>query len=335
MMNRKLRELNLARKAVLCAAGLMAFAAPVIVGIVNAPAMRAQATASHQKFEVASIKPSRDCGLAPGVPPPPSGPAKKTGNGPSSAPSPVRMNACGTLEQLILRAYLAPNPGTYGNAVPIEGGPAWIRSESDFYQIAAKPDGPATQAMMHGPMMQALLEDRFKLRIRRETREGPAYALTVAPGGSKLPKFREGSCTPYTFPLPTLAAGQEFCAESMGRNGTEATVYRQGIDLDTFATFLFVITDRPVINRTSTGSPEDSMFRLEYTPDETTPVCSQEVRRSRSHGDQARAVPTAADPAGGVSIFTAVQQQLGLKLEAAKGPRDYLVIEHIERPSAN
>jgi bla regulator protein BlaR1 len=337
MINRKLRELNLVKKAVLCAVGLMAFAIPIVVGVVNAPAIRAQPRSpSRQQFEVASIKPSKNCGFALGAPPPPSGSAKKTG--PTSAPgglpgpSPGRMNACGTLEQLIRTAYLAPNPGTYGNAVPIEGGPAWIRSESNLYQIAAKPNGPASQAMMRGPMMQALLEDRFKLKIRRETREGPAYALTVAPGGPKLPRFHEGSCTPYTFPPPTLPSGQEFCEESMGRNGTDQTVYRQAIDLDTFATFLFVLTDRPVINRTGLAGRFD--IRLEYTPDETTPAIARRFAEAR-RGDPAGAVPAASDPAGGLSIFTALQQQLGLKLEATKGPRDYLVIEHIERPSAN
>jgi uncharacterized protein (TIGR03435 family) len=342
MINRKLRELNLVKKAVLCAAGLMAFATPIIVGIVNAPAIRAQspaasATASHQKFEVASIKPSKNCGLALGIPPPPppSGSAKKTGNGPTPAtggPSPGRLNTCGTLEQLIRSAYFPANPRAYGNAVPIEGGPAWIRSESALYQIAAKPNGPASQAIMRGPMMQALLEDRFKLKIRRETREEPAYALTVAPGGSKLPRFKEGSCTPMTFPQPTLPPGKEFCAEGMGRSGMDATYYRQATDLDTFATFLFVMTDRPVINRTGLAGRFD--IRLEYTPDETTPVIARRFA-SAGRGDPADAVPTASDPAGGVSIFTAVQQQLGLKLEAAKGPRDYLVIDHIERPSAN
>ena len=245
MINRKMRELNSARRAALCAAGLMAIAIPVIVGIANAPAIRAQTgPASHRQFEVASIRPSKDCGLALGFPPPPSGSAKKTGNGP--APSPVRMNACGTLEQLIRRASpCSPIPAPMEmrcrsrGARPGSGpNPPSIRSRRN--RVA-----PASQDMMHGPMMQSLLEDRFKLKIRRETREGPAYALTVAPGGSKLPRFKEGNCTPYTFPPPTLAAGQEFCAESMGRNGTEATVYRQGIDLDTFATFLFVMTDRP------------------------------------------------------------------------------------------
>jgi uncharacterized protein (TIGR03435 family) len=118
----------------------------------------------------------------------------------------------------------------------------------------------------------------------------------------------------------------------MGRNRMDATYYRQAIDLDAFATFLFVMTDRPVINRTGLAGRFD--IRLEYTPDETTPVIARRFA-SAGRGEPAGAVPTVADPAGGVSIFTALQQQLGLKLEAAKGPRVYLVIEHIERPSAN
>jgi len=81
---------------------------------------------------------------------------------------------------------------------------------------------------MNGPMLQALLEDRFKLRIHRETRQLPVYELTVARGGSRLTQFREGSCTVVDwtkFPLPTLAPGQKPCGGGVGgRKGPNITL---------------------------------------------------------------------------------------------------------------
>ena len=216
-----------------------------------------------------------------------------------------------------------------------------MRSESESYQIIAKvdavssqpaPGGPMTQllesqAMMSGPMMQVLLEDRFKLKVHREARESAVYALTVAPGGLKLPRFQEGTCIPRAFPMPTLAPDQKVCEASQGRNGVNATYYQQAIDLDTFATYLFVLTDRPVINRT--GLTGRFSIHLEYSPDDATPGGARML--AVGNGGE----PVAPDPAGGLSLFTAVQQQLGLKLESAKGSRDYLVIDHVERPSEN
>jgi uncharacterized protein (TIGR03435 family) len=78
---------------------------------------------------------------------------------------------------------------------------------SDRYLIDAKPERAAGQEMMNGPMMQALLEDRFRLKIHRETREVPAYALTAPKGGTKLQPFQQGSCllidfTKYPTPPP-------------------------------------------------------------------------------------------------------------------------------------
>jgi uncharacterized protein (TIGR03435 family) len=95
--------------------------------------------------------------------------------------------------------------------VPIKGGPDWIHSE--VYEITAKAEGLLGVEMMQGPMLQALLEDRFQLKIHRETNGGPVYALTLAAGGSKLKPFQEGTCTkmPLTFSPPVLPSGQWYC----------------------------------------------------------------------------------------------------------------------------
>ena len=113
-------------------------------------------------------------------------------------PSPDRMNlACQPVMNLIRTAYLNFAGGRLNprNTTPVDGGPAWINS--DRYQITAKAEGTPGMEMMRGPMLQALLEDRFKLKIRRESREVPAYAMTVAKGGPKLKPFEEGSCVPF------------------------------------------------------------------------------------------------------------------------------------------
>ena len=84
---------------------------------------------------------------------------------------------------------------------PIKRSPAWLRS--DRYTIDARAAGPESIAMMRGPMMQALLEDRFKLKIHREDREVPVYELTLAKGRSKLRRAKEGSCIPQDRREPT------------------------------------------------------------------------------------------------------------------------------------
>jgi uncharacterized protein (TIGR03435 family) len=165
--------------------------------------------------------------------------------------------------------------------------------------------------MMMGPMMQVLLEDRFQLKIHRETTEGPVYFLSVARGGPKLHPFTEGSCTPYsTLPRPPLQPGQKYCERII--NGLSPSVEAQGATLDEFSKTLRIVVDRPVIDKT--GIPGRFDIRVEYS-------------REGTGG--------ASDPAGPPSLFTAIQEQLGLKLEPGKGPVGSFVIDHIERPTAN
>ena len=76
----------------------------------------------------------------------------------------------------------------------VEGGPAWIRTE--LYAINAKTTEPTAQEMMRGPMMQVLLEDRFKLKLHREVRQVPVYELTVK-NTSRLAAHQQGNCTPF------------------------------------------------------------------------------------------------------------------------------------------
>ena len=237
-------DLNFAKKVAL-AAGVTALAAPIALGILNAPVIRAQsAPADTPKFEVASI---RLCTGSEG-----GGRGKgRGGGGDGSGPSLERLNTvCQPLMNYIRMAYVNFADGHFAflrPSVPIEGGPGWINSAR--YRIEAKAENPVGQSAMRGPMLQALLEDRFKLKVHRETREVPVFELTVTKGGAKFKAPEEGSCIAFDLdhrPPPSLADAHfcgmvEFKQEGM-------TTY--GATMADFAQTLSNELDRPVIDKT-------------------------------------------------------------------------------------
>ena len=327
MTNRAPLRLSVSKKLSLTLAGAAAVAVPIVIGILNAPAIRAQsAPPSTPKFEVASIRPGC-AGGGPGK----SIDTKQKGGGAIPASSPGRLSVCGPLAQdmggLIQKAY-----GRFANGrrnppwavVPVEGGPAWV--QTDPYLISARAEDDASLELMQGPMLQALLEDRFKLKMHRETREVPVYALTVAKGGSKLQPFKEGACVPTDFSqVPYIPDSAQKNCNDMIRFLTppKLSVEGQGANLEVITFLLGRIMDRPVIDKTGLTGMFD--FHLEFAADQSTPVDLP----------PALTPPEPADPSGAPSIFSAIQEQLGLKLEPAKGPRDFLVIDRVERPSEN
>ena len=214
--------------------------------------------------------------------------------------------------------------------VPIEGVPAWVTS--DRYEIDAKAERPATLDMMQGPMLQTLLEERFKLRVHRETRgEISIYTLGLAKNGFKLHELEEGACVafdvtkPAEAPAPARQPPPSCDDVRLARNpegsGANLTLIATGLTLDSFSRWIapFAGLDRPVVNTTAIAGRFS--FHLDFTPD-SGPLAL------RPAGD------APADPTG-PSIFTAMQQQLGLKLEPAKAPAEFLVIDHVERQSDN
>jgi uncharacterized protein (TIGR03435 family) len=174
-------------------------------------------------------------------------------------------------------------------------------------------------------MLQTLLEDRFKVKTHHETREVQAYALTLAKGGLKLHPFKEGSCIPRDFklffeqfppqPFPELPPGHKYCGSATTEHGGTVTLDATGMSIDDFIKYSLPELDRPVVNKTGIKGLFD--FHLEYALDEPT-----------------GAGATAAEVAG-PSIFTALERQLGLKPGVAKALGDFLVIDHVERPSEN
>lgn len=294
-------ELSGARKVVLAAIGVAALAAPVVIGVLTAPFIRAQvAPANTPKFDVASI---RSCGD-----PSQQGPMSHI-PGSNSAPGRLATD-CVPLRQMIGNAY-SKDMNDYA---PLAGGPAWTNSA--FYEINATVDGNPSVKVMSGPMLQALLEDRFQLKIHRETREGPVYFLTVARGGPKLRSFVEGSCKPWPTPPPPQLT-KEYCGRMI--YGLKPAVDAQGVTIEDFSSMLRLVTGRPVIDKTGVDGRFD--IHVDFSREGT------ELESIR------QAVP--ADPGGPPSIFVAIQEQLGLKLESGRGPVETLVIDHIERPTGN
>ena len=123
---------------------------------------------------------------------------------------------------------------------------------------------------------------------------------------------------------------QPYCDMNwIDRNGPNTVVYSTGKSLENIAALIGNVLDRPVFDKT--GIAGKYIFQLEFLPDETSPGS---VFPGRG-GEPAPAPAPASDPSGGASIFTAIQEQLGLKLEPAKGPREFIVIDRAEKPSEN
>ncbi len=189
----------------------------------------------------------------------------------------------------------------------IAGGPAWIGS--DRYDITAKPEKAASGDQVK-EMMKSLLADRWKLQFHRETKELPTYALVVAKGGPKLKKSDADQGTPDR---PGRGGMMR-----MGRGQLDA----QGIPIEGLADRLAQVLGRSVIDKT--GLTGDYDIKLEYTPE-------------ASEGGAFKGGPEMHEEARpeGPSLFTALQEQLGLKLESAKEPVEILTIDRVEKPTEN
>jgi uncharacterized protein (TIGR03435 family) len=232
---------------------------------------------------------------------------------------------CFNLKVIILQAYdvfvtgkADPlNPAT--PVTPIEGLPPWV--DSARYSIDATTDQPRSAAMMRGPMMQGVLEDRFHMKVHRESREGAVYLMTVSKAGLKLKPTKEGSCSPFDFSeaLNMKPSAQTWCGLPMiARKGPVTVLDIHGIPLGTFAKLLHP-DGSPVIDRTGITGVFD--IHLEWETD--TP-------NSSAPDDGA-----ASDPSPHTSAIVATREQLGLELRPGRGTREVLVIDHMERPSGN
>jgi bla regulator protein BlaR1 len=235
-----------------------------------------------------------------------------------------------TLRALIQIAYRL-------QAGQIVGGPSWINT--DRFDVVAKSSADAGVVLMGegtgtpnrmNEMLQTLLADRFKLVVRSETRDLPVYTLRVASADGKLgPDLRQshGGCSqiPGTREAiaKALATGQPGPGEAVpcGILMGLGTLNIISTPLTQFANSLSNILDRTVVDRTELSGRYD--LTLKWTPDPSTPGLLRNAGAVRT-----------IDP-NGPTIFTAVQEQLGLKLEPTQSPVDVLLIVSAEPPSGN
>jgi uncharacterized protein (TIGR03435 family) len=228
-------------------------------------------------FEVASVKPSWSV----------------TGNSSVHYPKGRIVMENVTLQQCIEMAYDVRDDSLFG--------PAWLGSAR--FDIEAKLPSSALKDDTR-PMLRGLLADRFKLRVHRESRVRPGYALVAAKKGPKL----EAAADPHGL-LGTSAGRGRLAARS--------------ITMAQFAEMLSRQLERPVQDRTDLPGVFD--LKLEWKPDEPAPAVSATI------GDQQAVVDVL-----GPSLYSAIEEQLGLRLTAGKIPVDVLVGEHVERtPTEN
>lgn len=197
----------------------------------------------------------------------------------------------------------------------IVGGPGWIDWERFDVQAKAPPDTPVSR--MRG-MMQSLLAERFHLQIHRETQDSRVFVLTPAKGGARLHPLQEGSCTPRdpaAPPAPPSPGQKPVCGiPTQSVDGPNVVIDVVGMDTAVWVRTLSAMLGRTVINETGLSGPLDALH-FAYSRDDLS--------------------PTAASDGEGIPISSALSQQLGLKLETATRPLEVLVIEHVEKPSAN
>ena len=183
----------------------------------------------------------------------------------------------------------------------VTGGPAWL--DTDLWDIAAKADRPHDLEDLR-EMFRNLLADEFKLKLRKDVKEGPVYALTVDKSGLKMPRNEE----PWDFEIAI-------------KNGPGGTTVGKRVSMQRLCWQLQQILQqdqRPVIDKT--GLPGYYDFTLAFLPE--LPPGFDKSRLPAEMLDRP-------------SIFDAVKQQLGLRLDAQKGPVEFFVVEGAERPADN
>jgi uncharacterized protein (TIGR03435 family) len=265
-------KMTFARKLAVIALALVAIAFPTLTGVLKS---NAQTSGTPSKFDVASIRLNKSGDTNGWIGPGPNGGLKSQNN---------------SALQLITFAYNVRD-------FQVEGGPAWLKS--DRFDILATSERLAAAKTLEDwhqnrERVRNLLIERFKLQAHLETRELPAYTVTVDKQGHKL--------------KPSRADEIEKTHLRIGRGTLQATA----VPLDMVMEGLSSILGRKVVNET--GLTDTYTFNLEWTPDTLATNNSEAVNGS---------------------IFTAIQEQLGLKLSSSKRPVEIVVVERLERPTEN
>ena len=299
------------KKLIAC---VFALAVSTVINLINSASAQAQSqTGPKPAFEVVSIKTAQNCGnTAPGV-------RLKIPGGTRYEPG-GRYITCSQLIWIIMDAYLL-DPFSQPT-----GGPGWV--SDDLFQIEAKAEGNPSKDQMR-LMVQSLLEERFKLKTHLELRKTPVYLLTIAKGGPKLQPAKDAQGNLLTS-LPSAEELKKKWEEmkaatslkpsdlavpggySIGGKPSGYELTARALTMARFADALFNdVGRRKVIDKTGLTGFYD--FKLVYAGPNPAP---------------------AEEPAASV-IFTAIQEQLGLKLVPDEAQREFMVIDNAEKPSPN
>ena len=204
------------------------------------------------------------------------------------------------------------------------GGPAWAKAIAFDVEAKVSPeDAPGLKALtmeQRRQMMVALLEARFGLKYHRETRDLPMYELVVAKGGVKMQASKPDPEGPDHGPGPEPSPGRHMLMMH-GRGHIEST----GTAVSGLVRLLSAQLGRTVVDKT--GLTGDYDYKLDWTPDNASSAIPK--------GDNPTAADAGSPSDAGPSLFTALEEQLGLKLDATKGPVDVIVIDQLNQPTAN
>jgi uncharacterized protein (TIGR03435 family) len=327
------------KKLVLGAAAIAIAAAPIIIGVLTAPAVRAQnatdwqARAGGKKaFAVASVKLSKpDTFVPPGFP---LDSGDSFTNGQTKEPPNGRFSAAFPLSAYISFAYKLHASHWQLDATRSHL-PKW--AEADRFEIQARAPANTTKDQMR-LMMQALLAERFQLAVHFETHEVPELAMTLIKPGKPGPGLRPHDQGPPCdappaqdlFPAGCGIVGQNFLSggQRVG-SGRRVTMTEIAESLPGMG-----ILDRPVIDRTGLAGEFD--LKIQWKPDPANLGGGLAIPKK---GSSVPAPPpttqSSETEADGPSFIQGLRDQLGLRLESTKGPLEMLVIDHVERPSEN
>ncbi|HLJ25595.1 MAG TPA: M56 and DUF3738 domain-containing protein [Candidatus Angelobacter sp.] len=299
IMTQNLAEkLSLGRKLVLAVMGAVAIAGPMVFGLLHAPQVQAQ---SPQTAGVSS--PSFDV-------------ASIKPNKSDTAMDKILFTPSGfSAEHIAVHEFIRIAYDVQETQIVAE--PGWLNSEK--YDVEARVT-LALEGQHYSPSdrklaLQQLLADRFNLKLHRETRELPVYELVIAENGSKFHESRPGD----TYTNGTKRQDGQPIGQGIWMLG-RGNLVSQGQPIESLISVLSRQLDRPILDKTGLKGQYD--YTLQWTPED-----------SPTDGGKPGAQP--APESSGPSIFAAIQEKLGLKLEPKKGPMQVLVIDHIEEPSEN
>ena len=296
------RKLGLIRRLLFVAVATVALVVPATHGQINGPLAPASVDVKSIEFDVVSIKPDKSG----------SGNVRVMNKPDGYSGTNV------TLKMVLEMAY-----GIKEDL--ISGEPSWADSasfdieakiaEADVAELKKLDKDQRELARKH--MLQAFLADRFQLKTHIDVKQLPVYELLIAKGGPKITPAKPGDAYANGVKGPDGVAHAGMMM--IGNEGTSMQLTGQGIPLTSLVAMLSRQLHRTVLDKTGLAGNYD--IKLKWTPEDTSASAGSGVTDSQTDA--------------GPSIFSALQEQLGLRLQSTKGPVDTLIIDHAEKPSEN